>query len=152
MPEKRAARFREFKNCQRAARCEDAPKFTESGRVVRQVAESKGRGQQIEGGAGKRKRQRIRNLANYAAGLREFRRVLAPGGSLAILEFAEPRGAFFRHLFNFYFKRVLPAVGAVVSGHAQAYSYLPESVARFPDPSELAELMKRTGFCEVAFE
>ncbi|HYT06772.1 MAG TPA: bifunctional demethylmenaquinone methyltransferase/2-methoxy-6-polyprenyl-1,4-benzoquinol methylase UbiE [Rugosimonospora sp.] len=94
----------------------------------------------------------FRNLANYAAGLRELRRILAPGGSLAILEFAEPRGALFRHLFNFYFKRVLPAVGAVVSGHAQAYSYLPESVARFPDPSELVELMKRTGFCEVAFE
>ena len=94
----------------------------------------------------------FRNLANYAAGLREFRRILAPGGSLAILEFAEPRGALFRHFFRFYFHRVLPAVGAVVSGHAQAYSYLPESVARFPDPSELAELMKRTGFCEVAFE
>jgi len=94
----------------------------------------------------------FRNLANYAAGLREFRRILAPGGSLAILEFAEPRGALFRHFFRFYFHRVLPAVGAVVSGHAQAYSYLPESVSRFPDPSELAELMKRTGFCEVAFE
>jgi demethylmenaquinone methyltransferase / 2-methoxy-6-polyprenyl-1,4-benzoquinol methylase len=94
----------------------------------------------------------FRNLADYAAGLRELRRILAPGGALAILEFAEPRGALFRHLFRFYFHRVLPAVGAVISGNAQAYSYLPESVARFPSPSELAELMERTGFCEVAFE
>jgi len=94
----------------------------------------------------------FRNLANYAAGLRELRRVLAGGGSLAILEFAEPRDALFRNLFRFYFQHVLPAVGAVVSGHAHAYSYLPESVARFPSPSELAELMERCGFGDVAFE
>jgi demethylmenaquinone methyltransferase/2-methoxy-6-polyprenyl-1,4-benzoquinol methylase len=94
----------------------------------------------------------FRNLANYAAGLTEFRRILAPGGSLAILEFAEPRHALFRNLFSFYFHRVLPAVGAVVSGNSQAYSYLPESVARFPTPGELAELMKRSGFGGVTFE
>lgn len=94
----------------------------------------------------------FRNLANYPAGLREFRRILAPGGSLAILEFAEPQSALFRNFFRFYFHRVLPAIGALVSGHAQAYSYLPESVARFPTPSELAELMARSGFGDVAFE
>jgi demethylmenaquinone methyltransferase / 2-methoxy-6-polyprenyl-1,4-benzoquinol methylase len=94
----------------------------------------------------------FRNLANYAAGIREFRRILAPGGWLAILEFAEPRGAFFRHLFHFYFHRVLPAVGALVSGNLQAYSYLPESVARFTTPGELAELMQRSGFGDVAVE
>jgi demethylmenaquinone methyltransferase / 2-methoxy-6-polyprenyl-1,4-benzoquinol methylase len=94
----------------------------------------------------------FRNLANYAAGLRELRRVHAPGGSLAILEFAEPRGALFGHLFRFYFHRVLPAIGAVVSGNAQAYSYLPRSVARFPNPDELAELMQKSGFSDVAWE
>src|SRR5580704_13831781 len=94
----------------------------------------------------------FRNLANYAAGLTEFRRILAPGGSLAILEFAEPRRALFRNLFSFYFHRVLPAVGAAVSGNSQAYSYLPESVARFPAPRELAELMNQNRFAEVAFE
>jgi demethylmenaquinone methyltransferase / 2-methoxy-6-polyprenyl-1,4-benzoquinol methylase len=94
----------------------------------------------------------FRNLANYAAGVRELRRILAPGGSLAILEFAEPGGVIFRGLFRFYFHRVLPAVGAVISGHSQAYSYLPESVARFPSPGELVELMEQTGFCEVAYE
>ena len=94
----------------------------------------------------------FRNLANYAAGLGELRRILAPGGSLAILEFAEPRGMIFRGLFNFYFHRVLPGVGAVISGHSQAYSYLPESVTRFPSPGELAALMERAGFRDVAYE
>jgi len=94
----------------------------------------------------------FRNLANYAAGIREFRRILAPGGWLAILEFAEPRGALFRHLFRFYFHRVLPAVGALVSGNLEAYNYLPESVARFTTPGELAELMRRSGFSDVAVE
>jgi len=94
----------------------------------------------------------FRNLANYSAGLTELRRILKPGGWLAILEFAEPRGALFRNLFQFYFRRVLPAIGAVVSGNVQAYSYLPESVARFPDPAELAELMNQNRFAEVAFE
>jgi demethylmenaquinone methyltransferase/2-methoxy-6-polyprenyl-1,4-benzoquinol methylase len=94
----------------------------------------------------------FRNLANYAEGLRELRRVLKAGGSLASLEFAEPRGAFFRDVFHFYFHRVLPAIGAAVSGNAPAYTYLPNSVARFPVPSELVKLMERSGFGGVAFE
>src|SRR6185437_12356577 len=67
----------------------------------------------------------FRNLANYAAGLAEFRRVLRPGGSIAILEFAEPDSAIFGRLFRFYFRRVLPKLGGLVSGSAQAYGYLP---------------------------
>jgi demethylmenaquinone methyltransferase / 2-methoxy-6-polyprenyl-1,4-benzoquinol methylase len=94
----------------------------------------------------------FRNLANYAAGLGELRRILAPGGWLVILEFAEPRGVLLRRLFGFYFRRALPIIGALVSGNARAYRYLPESVARFPTPRQLAELMEQTGFREVAFE
>jgi len=94
----------------------------------------------------------FRNLANYAEGLRELRRVLKAGGSLAILEFAEPRGALFRGLFHFYFHRVLPAIGAAVSGNPSAYTYLPTSVSRFPLPSQLSKLMEESGFSEVAFE
>jgi demethylmenaquinone methyltransferase / 2-methoxy-6-polyprenyl-1,4-benzoquinol methylase len=94
----------------------------------------------------------FRNLANYSAGLRELRRVVAPGGSLAILEFAEPKSGPIRHVFGFYFRRVLPLLGGVISRNAQAYRYLPASVARFPSPSELVELMERSGFGEVKFE
>lgn len=94
----------------------------------------------------------FRNLANYSAGLTELRRILKPDGWLAILEFAEPRSALFRNLFQFYFRRILPAIGAVVSGNARAYSYLPESVARFPTPDELLQLMAHTGFDEARFE
>lgn len=94
----------------------------------------------------------FRNLANYSAGLMELRRILKPGGWLAILEFAEPRGALFRHLFQFYFRRVLPAIGAAVSGNMHAYRYLPESVARFPTPHELVELIDGSGFDQAGFE
>lgn len=94
----------------------------------------------------------FRNLANYAEGLRELRRVLRAGGALAILEFAEPRGALFRRLFHFYFHRMLPAVGAAVSGNAPAYRYLPNSVARFPAPGALSKLMEQSGFSGVACE
>jgi demethylmenaquinone methyltransferase/2-methoxy-6-polyprenyl-1,4-benzoquinol methylase len=94
----------------------------------------------------------FRNLANYAAGLDELRRILRPGGFVAILEFAEPESALFGRLYRFYFWRVLPRVGGIFSGNAQAYGYLPNSVARFPRPTELAELMKHAGFTDVKCE
>jgi demethylmenaquinone methyltransferase / 2-methoxy-6-polyprenyl-1,4-benzoquinol methylase len=94
----------------------------------------------------------FRNLANYEAGIAEFRRVLRPGGRLAILEFTEPQSALFGSLYRFYFRRVLPRIGGMVSGNAQAYGYLPNSVERFPRPPELAKLLERAGFQNVAFE
>jgi len=94
----------------------------------------------------------FRNLANYAAGLAEFRRVLRSGGTVAILEFAEPQGAVFGPLFRFYFHRVLPGIGGLVSGNAQAYRYLPASVSRFPGPEGVSGLMKSAGFASVQFE
>ena len=88
----------------------------------------------------------FRNLANYAAGLAEMRRVLRLGGAAAILEFAEPKGALLSRLYRFYFRRVLPGIGGLISGDRQAYGYLPASVSRYPDPEAVADLMRSSGF------
>jgi demethylmenaquinone methyltransferase/2-methoxy-6-polyprenyl-1,4-benzoquinol methylase len=94
----------------------------------------------------------FRNLASYAGGIAEFRRVLRPGGTLAILEFAEPRGALFGGLYRLYFAKVLPLIGGLISGSRQAYAYLPASVGRFPSPENLAAQLASGGFARVRFE
>jgi demethylmenaquinone methyltransferase/2-methoxy-6-polyprenyl-1,4-benzoquinol methylase len=66
-----------------------------------------------------------------------------------ILEFTTPRQPVMRALYHFYFHRVLPVIGGVVSGHRDAYRYLPESVARFPAEEELATRMRSAGFTDV---
>jgi len=94
----------------------------------------------------------FRNLANYDAGLREMRRVLRPGGVAAILEFSQPPNPLFGALYGFYSRRLLPAIGGAISGARDAYTYLPESVVKFPAPEELAEMMRAAGFPHVEFE
>lgn len=92
----------------------------------------------------------FRNLANYRAGLEEFHRVLKPGGTLGILDFSEP-GGLFGKLYGYYFRHILPRIGAQLSGTGNAYSYLPTSVHRFPPPPEMLSLMRATGFTDVSW-
>ena len=88
----------------------------------------------------------FRNLANYESGLLEMRRVLRPGGMAAILEFSQPPNAAFAALYNLYSRRILPWIGGSISGSRDAYTYLPESVRKFPVAPELAAMMRRAGF------
>jgi demethylmenaquinone methyltransferase/2-methoxy-6-polyprenyl-1,4-benzoquinol methylase len=94
----------------------------------------------------------FRNLANYQAGLAEMRRVLRPGGTAAILEFSQPPNAFFAALYHFYSRRILPWIGGAISGDRGAYTYLPESVKKFPSASHLADAMRRAGFPQTEYE
>jgi demethylmenaquinone methyltransferase/2-methoxy-6-polyprenyl-1,4-benzoquinol methylase len=94
----------------------------------------------------------FRNLANYGAGLAEMRRVLRPHGMAAILEFSEPPNPVFAALYHFYSRRILPLIGGALSGSRDAYTYLPESVRKFPSPEELADQMRRGGFEQVRYE
>jgi len=94
----------------------------------------------------------LRNLANVESGLAELSRVLKPGGWVAVLEFSRPANAILRPLFNLYFRKLLPWMGGLISGSLSAYTYLPASVQKFPDQSQLSLLMEQAGLDQVGYE
>lgn len=93
----------------------------------------------------------FRNLTDYRAGLIEFQRVLKPGGTLAILEFSTPPNPVVRAGYKAYSKWLLPSIGGLISGAPDAYSYLPESVEKFPEAEMVAATMEAVGFTRVRF-
>ncbi|MFQ5450493.1 MAG: bifunctional demethylmenaquinone methyltransferase/2-methoxy-6-polyprenyl-1,4-benzoquinol methylase UbiE [Nitrospinaceae bacterium] len=94
----------------------------------------------------------IRNFSDPARGLREMFRILKTKGRIVILEFSHPRNVLLAGLYRLYFHHILPRLGRLVSGHDNAYHYLPQSVSRFPARAEFARTMSEAGFQEVTFE
>ena len=90
-----------------------------------------------------------RNFADLAGGLAEMARVVRPGGELLVLEFFPAEKPLVAGLFRFYFRRVLPAVGGLVSGDRAAYRYLPASVDEFLDRAAFTELLARQGLVDI---
>jgi demethylmenaquinone methyltransferase / 2-methoxy-6-polyprenyl-1,4-benzoquinol methylase len=92
----------------------------------------------------------IRNVIDVRAALHEVLRVLVPGGRFVVLEFSTPRLALVRWTYELYSRRMLPFIGALISGHPTAYRYLPESIATFPSGEKLKAVMGEAGFANVS--
>ena len=94
----------------------------------------------------------VRNYENPVKGMQETYRVLRKDGTFYVLEFSMPRSFPMVQLYRFYFKAILPLIGRMVSGHKQAYTYLPESVSAFPDGNDFILLMEKAGFNSCKFK
>jgi demethylmenaquinone methyltransferase/2-methoxy-6-polyprenyl-1,4-benzoquinol methylase len=88
----------------------------------------------------------VRNFEHLERGLTEIHRTLKPGAPLVILEFSRPERFPVKQLFGFYFRRVMPIIGRLMSRDARAYTYLPESVEQFPSGDEFLHILRRIGF------
>jgi demethylmenaquinone methyltransferase/2-methoxy-6-polyprenyl-1,4-benzoquinol methylase len=93
----------------------------------------------------------IRNLTHPEVGFQEMFRVLKPGGKMMCLEFSRPTTRWFSRLYDFYSFYVMPAVGKIMVGSWDAYTYLPESIRMFSQPEELSAVLREIGFTQVKF-
>lgn len=91
----------------------------------------------------------VRNFSDPLKGLSEMKRVIRKDGMILVLEFSKPSGFLFRSVFNFYFRKILPFVGKLFSKDKAAYSYLPDSVNKFPDNEAFLQLLARAGFSDT---
>ncbi len=88
----------------------------------------------------------VRNFENLEKGLTEMLRVLKPNGTAIILEFSKPKKTPIKQLYNFYFNKILPTIGKIVSKDNAAYTYLPESVNAFPDGEKFVSILLKLGY------
>jgi len=91
----------------------------------------------------------VRNFYDIREGFKSFYRILKTEGIVTILEFRMPANWFFKRMYKFYFKKILPLVGGIISGDKEAYNYLPSSVEEFDEKIDLVELMNEAGFSKV---
>jgi len=91
----------------------------------------------------------VRNFENLHKGLKELQRVLKPGGSVVVLEFSKPQNFPVKEIYNFYFAKILPLWGKIISKDNQAYTYLPESVMAFPEGRDFLQRLEQAGFKET---
>ncbi len=92
----------------------------------------------------------VRNFENLEQGLADMLRVVRPGGKLVILEFSKPKSFPVKQLFNFYSSTIIPFLGKKISKDANAYAYLPESVAAFPEGKQFEDILLNVGYKNVA--
>lgn len=91
----------------------------------------------------------VRNFSDPLKGLSEMNRVIRDKGMILVLEFSKPSGFLFRSVYNFYFRKILPFFGKLFSKDKAAYSYLPDSVKKFPDNEEFLKLLTLAGFSDL---
>ncbi len=88
----------------------------------------------------------VRNFENLERGLANMHRVLKPLGKILVLEFSQPRAFPLKQIYFFYFRNILPLVGRLVSRHTEAYTYLPDTVMRFPQDDAFLAILTKVGF------